>query len=75
MISSIDNLKGWQKTTLAVVHDLVASAISLLFALSLAFGKFEFLTDKTQHFFSSLFLLVRSEGTTASPPPRHRAPV
>jgi len=58
MISSIDNLKGWQKTTLAVVHDLVASAISLLFALSLAFGKFEFLTDKTQHFFSSLFLVT-----------------
>lgn len=58
MISSIDNLRGWQKTSLAVLHDFVASAVSLVLALALAFGKFEFLTEKTQYFFSSLFLVT-----------------
>ncbi len=58
MISSIDNLRGWQKTSLAVLHDFVASAISLLFALSLAFGKFEFLTEEPQYFLGCLALVA-----------------
>lgn len=58
MISSIDNLQGWQKTSLAAVHDFIASAFSLIFAFALAFGNFEFLVDSSHHFVRNLFLVT-----------------
>ena len=61
MISSLDNLKGWQKTSLAILHDYVSSALSLTLALALAFGNFEFLSGDLFNFSATLALVTATQ--------------
>jgi FlaA1/EpsC-like NDP-sugar epimerase len=61
MIVSIENLKGWQKTSLAILHDYVASMAAFFFALSLAFGNFEFVSNELPHFIWLLFLVSSTQ--------------
>ncbi len=61
MINSIDNLKGWQKTSLAILHDYVASALSLFCAFWLAFGDFDFISSEVSKFTMILALVTISQ--------------
>lgn len=61
MIGALDNLKGWQKTSLAILHDYVASAIALTTAFALAFGDFDFITASFFKFFSVLFIVSSTQ--------------
>lgn len=57
----IDSLKGWQKTSLAVLHDYAAAALSLFLAFALAFGRLDFLAEEVPHFFKVLVLVMTSQ--------------
>jgi len=61
MLRVLDNLKGWQKTFLAMLHDCVASMVALTVALSLAFGDFEFASGKLFPFYYVLLVVTLSQ--------------
>jgi FlaA1/EpsC-like NDP-sugar epimerase len=61
MLRGLDNLKGWQKTLLAMLHDSIASMVALTAALALAFGDFKFVSGSLFPFYYVLFVVSLSQ--------------